>query len=414
MITLAVIGAGSRGEGAYGGWALRHPERAGVVAVAEPRPFRRERFAAAHGIDPSNAVADWRDLLGAGRVPDAVVIATPDAEHVAPAVAFAEAGVHILLEKPMAPTEQGCRAIAEAAARSGVVFAVGHVLRYTPYTAALKRAVATVGDIVSVQHLEPVGFWHQAHSFVRGNWRREAESSFMLMAKSCHDIDWLSYVVGKPIRRVSSFGSLSHFTPANRPAGAAERCLDCAVEVDCAYSAKRFYFGRLTEGRHGWPLDVVVDEFTEPALTRALREGPYGRCVYACDNDVVDHQVVALQFEGGATGTFTMTAFNAGGDRQTRIFGTRGSLEGDGRHLRLHDFLSGETTTIDTYPTGDATAAGGHGGGDAGLMDAFVTAVATGDRSGVLSGAGESLHTHLAVFAAERARREGTVVSVNL
>jgi predicted dehydrogenase len=414
MITLAVIGAGSRGEGAYGGWAIRHPDRARVVAVAEPRPVRRERFAAAHGIDPSNAVADWRDLLGKPGLADAVVIATPDAEHVAPAVAFARSGAHILLEKPMAPTEQECRTIAEAAAQSGAIFAVGHVLRYTPYTAALKQAVAAIGDIVSVQHLEPVGFWHQAHSFVRGNWRREAQSSFMLMAKSCHDIDWLCYVVGKPIERVSSFGSLSHFTPANRPEGAAERCLDCQVESGCAYSAKRFYFGRLADGRHGWPLDVVIEEFTEQGLNDALREGPYGRCVYSCDNDVVDHQVVALQFAGGATGTFTMTAFNGGGDRQTRIFGTRGSIEGDGRYLRCFDFLSEQTTTIDTRPTGDATTAGGHGGGDAGLMEAFVTAVATGDRSGVLSGAHESLHTHLAVFAAERARRDAAVVSVNL
>ncbi len=343
-----------------------------------------------------------------------MVIATPDAEHVAPAVAFAEAGYHVLLEKPMAPTERECRRIAEAAAKSGVVFAVGHVLRYTPYTIAFKKAVAELGDIVSVQHLEPVGYWHQAHSFVRGNWRREADSSFMLMAKSCHDIDWLCHVVGRPIRRVSSFGALSHFTPANRPPGATDRCLDCPVERSCAYSAKRFYFERLEQGRLGWPLDVVVDDFDEPSLTRALREGPYGRCVYSCDNDVVDHQVVAMEFEGGATGTFTMTGFNAGGDRQTRVFGTRGSLEGDGRELRRYDFLSGETTVIDTRPTGDATAAGGHGGGDDGLMEAFVTAVTTGDRSGVLSDAQESLHTHLAVFAAERARREAAVVGLNL
>jgi hypothetical protein len=217
-----------------------------------------------------------------------------------------------------------------------------------------------------------------------------------------------SPLVGKPIHHVSSFGSLSHFTPANRPEGAADLCLDCQVESSCAYSATRFYFERLAQGRHGWPLDVVVDEFTEPALTSALREGPYGRCVYSCDNDVVDHQVVALQFEGGATGAFTMTAFSEPGDRQTRIFGTRGTLEGDGRYPHLYDFLSGQRTTSDTSAAGDATA-GGHGGGDAGLIDAFVTAVATGDRSRVVSGAHESLHTHLAVFAAERARRDATV-----
>jgi predicted dehydrogenase len=405
IVRLAVVGGGSRGEGAYGGWVLRHPDRARVVAVAEPRQVRRERFALSHNAPV--AVADWRELLREGeKLADAVVIATPDAQHLGPTIAFAAAGYHILLEKPMAPTEEDCRRIAAAAERAGVIFAVGHVLRYTPYTKALKEALSAIGDIVSVQHLEPVGFWHQAHSFVRGNWRRADQSSFMLMAKSCHDLDWLSYVVGRPIARVASFGSLKHFTPGNRPEGAADRCLDCAVEPDCPYSAKRFYFGRLHEGRHDWPLDVVVDDFTDEAVTAALRDGPYGRCVYTCDNDVVDHQVVALEFAGGATGTFTMTAFNEGGHRQTRIFGTRGSLEGDGATVKVFDFLTGSTTVI------EADTTGGHGGGDAGLMDAFIGAVATGNRSLVLSGPEESLHTHLAVFAAEQARETSAVVTL--
>jgi predicted dehydrogenase len=404
VVTLAVLGAGQRGEVAYGGWALRHPDRARVVAVAEPRPVRRERFARAHRA--STVVADWRDLLGGQRLADAVVIATPDIEHVAPAIAFAESGYHILLEKPMARTEEECRRIAAAAEAAGVIFAVGHVLRYTPYTKALREALPAIGEIVSVQHLEPVGFWHHAHSFVRGNWRREDRSSFMLMTKSCHDIDWLSYVVGQPIARVASFGSLKHFTAQNRPEGAGDRCLDCAVEHRCAYSAKSFYFGRLRDGRHSWPLDVVVDEFTEEALTAALRDGPYGRCVYACDNDVVDHQVVALEFAGGASGSFTMNAFNAGGHRRTSIFGTNGSIHGDGEQISVFDFLSGATRVV------RVESEGGHGGGDAALMDAFVGAVATGDRSLILSGPRESLHTHLAVFAAERARRTATVVTM--
>jgi predicted dehydrogenase len=375
------------------------------VAVAEPRQIRRERFARAHGAEL--VVADWRELLrSGGKVADAVVIATPDAEHTEPAIAFAEAGYHILLEKPMAPSEADCRRIATAAHEAGVIFAVGHVLRYTPYTRALREALPAIGEIVSVHHLEPVGFWHQAHSFVRGNWRREDHSTFMLMSKSCHDIDWLSHVVGRPIARVASFGSLQHFTAQHRPEGAADRCLDCAVEPACAYSAKRFYFGRLHAGRHGWPLDVVVEDFTDAALTEALRDGPYGRCVYACDNDVVDHQVVALEFAGGATGTFTMTGFTEAGDRRTSIFGTRGSLEGDGERIRIFDFLTGCARVI------EVDAHGGHGGGDDGLMDAFIGAVATGDRSRVLSGPRESLHTHLAVFAAERARRSGSVVTL--
>ncbi|MGR4878638.1 Gfo/Idh/MocA family protein [Streptomyces sp. LARHCF249] len=414
-VTLAVVGAGDRGT-AHAAWALAHPERARVVAVAEPRELRRSRLAAAHGLDSGAAVDDWRALAARGRVADAVLICTLDRDHLEPVLAFAALGCHILLEKPMALTEEECRRIVAAVEEAGVILSVGHVLRYTPYTQALKRVLDSgrIGDVVSVQHLEPVGFWHQAHSFVRGNWRREDQATTMLMAKSCHDLDWLQYVLGRPPVRVSSFGRLSHFRPEARPAGAADRCLDCSVENTCPYSAPRDYGDRLAGGRHGWPLSVVIDEFTPHALETALREGPYGRCVYACDNDVVDHQVVAMEFDSGATATFTMTAFTEHADRQTRIFGTRGELRGDGRRLRLYDFLTRREEAIGFGPEGATDAAGGHGGGDAGLMDAFVSAVATGDPRLVKSGPYESLTSHLTVLAAERARRDHTVVDIRM
>jgi predicted dehydrogenase len=411
-VTLAVVGAGNRGS-AHGGWTLSHPDRARVVAVAEPRAARRDRLAAAHGIPASNTFTSWREVADRGRIADAVLICTQDAMHVEPAVAFAELGYHVLLEKPMAITEADCWRIVEAVEDAGVVFAVCHVLRYTSYTRLVKQLVDSgrLGELMSVQHLEPVGFWHHAHSYVRGAWRREDTATFMLMAKSCHDLDWLHYIVGRPIRRVASFGGLAHFRPENRPAGAADRCLDCAVEQACPYSAVRFY-SRYLDRDANWPLDAVVDRRTEADLTAALRHGPYGRCVYACDNDVVDHQVVAMEFDGGPTGTFTMTAFNAGGYRRTRLFGTRGELDGDGETIAVYDFLTGASENLQAHTSGDATAGGGHGGGDWGLMDAFVRAVATGNRAHILSGARESLQAHLAVFAAERARRSGMVATV--
>ncbi|MFD3807700.1 Gfo/Idh/MocA family protein [Streptomyces sp. NPDC058619] len=415
VVTLAVVGAGDRGTG-HARWALAHPDRAKVVAVAEPRGPRRKRLAAAHGLAPAAAVDDWRTLAARGRIADAVLICTLDRDHLEPVLAFVALGYHILLEKPMALDEEECRRIVGAVEEAGVVLAVGHVLRYTPYTQALKRLIDSgrLGDVVSVQHLEPVGFWHQAHSFVRGNWRREDEATSMLMAKSCHDLDWLQYVLGAPPVRVSSFGRLSHFRPEQRPAGAADRCLDCAVETTCPYSAPREYGERLAAGRHGWPLSAVLDEFTPEALAGALRDGPYGRCVYACDNDVVDHQVVAMEFASGATATFTMTAFTERADRQTRIFGTRAELRGDGRSLRLYDFLTRTEEHIDVRAEGTPDAGGGHGGGDAGLMDAFVAAVATGNPALVKSGPRESLTSHLTVLAAERARLCGTVETLDL
>jgi predicted dehydrogenase len=384
------------------------------VGVAEPREYFRKRLIERHGIVAENAVTDWRELLARPRFADAVIIAVQDALHLEPAVAFAEKGYDILLEKPMAPDPESCRRIVEAAQAQNNIFAVCHVMRYTNYTQRLKALVASglIGEVVSIQHLEPVGYWHYAHSFVRGNWRNEAESSFMLLAKSCHDIDWLRYIMGRPCVQVSSFGSLQHFRREAKPVEASEakRCLDCAYESQCPYSAKRFYLERLHRGDRGWPLDVITTDFSELGVLDALRNGPYGRCVYECDNDVVDHQVVNLLYDNGATASFTMIATSETRDRETIIFGTRGELRGNGEKIVHYDFLSGRTEEMTT--DGPETGMAGHGGGDYGVMKAFAAAVARRDPDLILSGPAESLETHLTVFAAERARREGITVRV--
>src|SRR6476659_4390586 len=370
-VSLIVVGAGQRGTG-YARWARRHPERSTVVAVAAPSPARRARVPAEHGIAPQNAVTDWTERAGRGRLADAVLICTQDRMHAEPAEAFAALGYHILLEKPMAPDEAGCRRIVAAVEKAGVMLAVGHVMRYTPYTRAVKQIADSgqLGDIMSVQPLEPVGFWHQAHSYVRGNWRRSDLATSMLMAKSCHDLDWLQYILGRAPLRVSSFGSLTHFTAANRPEGATDRCVACSVEASCPYSAPRLYRGRGDQAEHRWPLSVVIDASSSQALEEALLSGPYGRCVYACDNDAVDHQVVALEFPGATTATFTMTAFTQAGPRQTQLFGTRAELDGDGETIRVYDFLTRAERMVTPAAAGGMNAGEGHAGGDAGLMDA--------------------------------------------
>ncbi|RSM89669.1 gfo/Idh/MocA family oxidoreductase [Kibdelosporangium aridum] len=410
-ITLAVVGAGARGS-AYAEFASQWPDRVQIVAVAEPRDLVRTRFAARHGL-LHNVFVSWRALASVGRVADAVIVSTLDADHLAPTKAFAEQGYDILLEKPIAPTEADSIAIGEVAARTGITIAVCHVMRYTPYTKALREVLPSIGDIVSVEHLEPVGAYHFAHSFVRGNWRRSDESTFALLAKACHDIDWLGYIVGKPVLRTSSFGGLFHFRAENRPAGAAERCLDCPLNESCAYSATALYRDGLRKGgtKQYFTRVMTGGVLTEEAVTRALAEGPYGRCVYACDNDVADHQVVNLEFEGGATASFTMAAFTPLENRHTKIFGTRGQLKGDGRYIHVYDFRSERTTTIDTSIDG-SSAAEGHAGGDENLTKSFVDALYEGRPELILSGIRESVDSHRVVFAAERARVTGTVVSL--
>jgi predicted dehydrogenase len=417
-LRIAVAGAGARGS-TYAEIASGLAGRVEIVAVAEPRAHHREAFAARHTLAPDAVFTDWADLLAAGRTADAVIVATQDADHLAAATAFARAGYDLLLEKPMATNEADCDAIVAAAREAGGALAVCHVLRYTPYTRALKELLdsGAIGELVAVEHREPVGYWHFAHSFVRGNWRRRDESTFLLLSKSCHDLDWLAHLVGRPAERVSSFGSLRHFRPESRPEGAADRCVSCGIEATCPYSAPRLYTGGLADHRAGLATPrayfarVAAPAMTDAALAEALDSGPYGRCVYACDNDVVDHQVVNVEYAGGVTASFTLTAFTPHEGRQTVLFGTHGEIRGDGRTLRVFEFGSERTRVVDPRPA-EVAGVDSHDGGDTGLVTAFVDALWRGDPDLIVSGGEESLASHRVVFAAERARLDHRVVDL--
>lgn len=409
---IIILGAGNRGS-VYGRYLKQHPDRGEVVAVAEPRAPCRARMTAMHTIPNDAAFDDWRKVADKPKFADAVIICTQDQMHAEPAVAMANLGYHILLEKPMAPTPEACKAIVRAVKDNGVMFSVCHVLRYTRYTQRLKAIVDSggIGELVNIQRLEPVGHWHYAHSYARGNWRNTAQSGPMLLTKSCHDLDWIRYLMGTSCEAVTSFGTLKHFRKEERPQGAADHCLDCAIEPTCPYSAPRLYLEAAKQRPQSWPVSTIVPEVTPENVYEALRSGPYGRCVYACDNDVVDHQIVNLQFAGGRTASFTMMAFTRIRDRETRLFGTRGELTGDGRYIRHFDFLSEKTTTIDVEAE-SPTPTSGHGGGDYWLMQHFTQALLDKDPRSILSGPDETLESHLIVFAAEQARLENRVVTL--
>src|SRR5437763_13544579 len=412
-VTLAILGTGHRGR-TFSSFAQRYPDRARVVAVADPRTDRREILADQLGVAADKRFDDWRDLAAQERLADAVIVTTPDREHVGPACRFAELGYHVLLEKPIAPTRAGCLEVVEAVEKAGVILAVCHVMRYTTYTDQVKTILAQgrLGQLVGVEHLEPVGWWHFAHSYVRGNWRRSDQAGPSILTKCCHDLDWLRYVVGRPAVTVSSRGGLHHFTAASRPAGAAERCLDCAVEPDCPYSALRLYLGCLGDPeRERWPLSVVTTDLTEPGVRRARRGGHHPGYASPGGDRVARHQAGSNTLECGAPATPTRSAVTPLPRRRTRIMGTRGFLEGDGNRLTITDFVTGEVESLDLVDT-RADAEDGHGGGDFGVIGAFVDAVSAGDWSLVRSGPRESLESHLMAFAAERSRLTGLPVTV--
>lgn len=404
-ITAVVLGAGNRGC-AYSAYAKDHPDELRIVAVAEPRADRRALLAEELNVPEENRFASWQELLSQPKMADCAFVCTLDDDHTAPAIRAMELGYDLLLEKPMSNDESECRRIAQTADRTGRALAVCHVLRYTPFYMTLKALIdqGRIGEVTAINQIENVGYWHQAHSFVRGNWRNTAETSPMILQKSCHDMDIILWLMGRDCKRVQSFGSLRHFTPENAPQGAPERCLDgCPQAERCPYYAPRLYMDmRLT----GWPVDVITTDLSEAGRRKALEEGPYGRCVYHCDNDVVDRQVVNMEFDGGAVATFTMTAFSSDFSRQLKIFGTQGQITADmgTRQIVLHRF--GEEK--ETIPLDEARS--GHGGGDFGLLRDFLNVLRQGGES--RTSANVSLQSHLMCFAAERSRKEHIVVEL--
>ncbi len=411
-VKIIICGAGSRGN-IYASFASLYPDKAKVIGVAEPRDFYRNEMVKKYDIPYENAVRDWAELTGRKKFADAVIIATQDHDHVEPAIRFADLGYDILLEKPISPIESECMRLYDNLKNKNIIFAVCHVLRYTPYTTKLKEIIdsGTIGDIVSMQHLEPVGYWHQAHSFVRGNWHKESDSSFMLLAKSCHDIDWIDFIMGSKCKAVSSFGSLKHFRKEEKPKSAGTRCVKCDYEPNCPYSAIKLYIGLAKEGKFGWPNDVITSDLTLEGVTKAVESGDYGKCVYECDNDVVDNQIVAMEYEGNKTVNFTMTAFTELCYRRTSIFGTRGELYGDGDKIKIYDFMTGKWSETNIY-TDPNSPLSGHGNGDENLMRSFIQAVAERNPKYILSGLEETTQSHKLVFTAERARKEKRVIII--
>ena len=413
-LSAVVVGFGGRGA-TYARYAMEHPEELEILAVADPNPVRRETAAQRHGISADKLYTTWEELAAQPKMADFAIIATQDNMHHGPALALIEKGYHLLLEKPMAPTAKECKDITEAAERKGVKVVVCHVLRFTNLWRAIKKAIDDdrLGKVMSVIAMENVGHIHQSHSFVRGDWRNTAESTCMIMAKCCHDMDILQWLLGSRCVQVQSFGERTHFRPENRPEGAPDRCIEgCPHGESCYYNAIKLY---LEDKENLWfrrTAAQTIDMPTDEQIVEALKTGWYGRCVYACDNDVVDHQVVNMQFESGCTVSFTMNAFNEGG-RGIRVFGTKGELvyEPGAEMLKIFPF---ETKTWEEIPfqgVGNDINSG-HGGGDTGIMIDLLALLRGETPSKSVCEVRTSYENHLIGFAAEQARLENRVVSL--
>jgi len=403
-VTFAILGVGNRGT-KYASHQQLFPDKMEVTAIADNRRIRLDSINQKLHL-PEDRLFDSADaILSQPKLADIMIIATQDAQHRDHAIRAMEIGYDLLLEKPISNKLEDIAAVVEAAERLNRKVFICHVLRYTPFYREVKSLLdqGVVGRIMNIEAAEHVGYYHIAHSYVRGNWHKLADSSPMLLAKCCHDMDILLWLTGKKCLSLNSFGSLEYFKAENCPEGATERCMDGCTVKDCPFHAPKFYLSRIP----GWPANILNPDPNEENIMEALRTTDYGKCVFKMDNDVVDHQTVNMLFEDGITVTFTMSGFNNIQTRTIRIAGTEGEIWGDFEEKKIYwQRYNQEVHEIDV--SGKLAGISGHGGGDTGLVTDILN-LYTGvdfDTSSITTIA-RSAESHYVAFAAEKSRVAG-------
>ncbi|MFX0002622.1 MAG: Gfo/Idh/MocA family oxidoreductase [Promethearchaeota archaeon] len=461
-VTAILIGAGRRGFHIYGNYALKNRKKIVFIAVAEPIKKRRDNFAKLHNIPFDRCFESWEDLLSKEKLAEIAFICTQDQMHTEPTLLALEKGYHVLLEKPMANTLEDCIKIVQKAEETGRILGVSHVLRYADFFLTIYDIIMSklLGDIVNISHRENVSWYHMVHSYVRGPWANVAKSSPIILTKACHDLDLLYWIVGSLPKKISSFGSLLHFKPENAPKGAPKYCLDgCPIKNTCNYYAPRLYIdiipiiqimqkgknriykfiGNLRKNHirlftllakiippfkklrywSEWPVSYLYtnqdEDYSDEAKIKILKTSPYGRCAYYCNNDVIDHQVVNIEFKNGTTANFTMHGFSEKEGRTIRIDGTKATLIGEFhdayKKLTVYNHYSGEKKVILNQKLSLRTVE--HGGGDPKLIDAFLESIMNPNIEQPLTNARECLESHLMAFAANESRIKGNVIDMD-
>lgn len=407
-VTLALIGAGDRGMDCYAPYVLQNPWKAEFTAVAERDPEKRQRFAERYGIKPENCFDDFEEMLRAPKLADAVLICTSDRLHFKPAMQAMEKGYHIMMEKPMGTTPQQCMELWKASQEYGKLFILCFVLRYTEFFETIHQLIESgrIGEVNSITHMENIPLVDQVHAFTRGIFRNEETACPILVSHCCHDLDIISWFAGSRCKKIASFGNLTYFCEKNAPAGAPERCLDgCPAASECKYYAPNYY---LTEDT-GWPTSTIGTDMSFEGRIRALEEGPYGRCVFRCDNDVCDNQTVIMEFENGVTANFSLQPFASESGRTMKIVGTKGEIQADMEKntIQVFDQFTGRMEQLYIQPSKYK-----YGGGDHGIMEYFVEAVEK-DLSGGRTSMDSSIEAHMMAFGAEESRKKGIVVDMD-
>ena len=415
MLTVAIIGLGNRGR-MYVKKFADNGVKVNATCEVNERILKAEA-------DKYNVPEEFRftsdtAFFAKGKLADCLIIATQDRDHYGHAVSALNAGYNILLEKPVSPDFKQCQEIASLAEKTGLKVVVCHVLRYSAWYNKVKETLdsGAIGDIVNINHTENIGYWHYSHSYVRGSWRKEAETSPSILAKCCHDLDIIYYFTGAKAKSLYASGSRNMFIPENCPEGASDRCIsengECKHRKTCPYDVAKIYYKAtrytLPLCIYNWEKMTGDPKPTKEKVINVLKTtSPYGRCVWKCDNDVMENQVVSMKLARNITATLTMTAFSKWCFRRLHIVGTKGEIIGDdfGNKFKVNRF-GGKTTVVKVRRT-----LGGHLGGDDGVVKEFIDYVVNGTVTPRLTVIADTLESHQNAIASEKARKENTVIT---
>lgn len=421
QLTVALAGLGSRGKDTYAKAANVFPDKMKIVAIADIDPEKVDEVSKLYNVPADACFSSAEEMIAQDKLADVMFITTQDRQHVKQAIPAMEKGYHLLLEKPISPVLEECKEIVEAAKKYNRIVVVCHVLRYTPFYTKLKSVIDedSIGDVVSIMAIENVGFYHQAHSFVRGNWANSETTSPMILQKCCHDMDLYLWLSGKTCETVSSFGDTYLFKKEKAPEGSAMRCLSgCKIRETCPFDAEKIYMDNpkigIRNGHTTWPIDVLALHPSEETIMQAIEEGPYGRCVYQCDNNVVDHQIVNLNMTDHTTISLTMCGLTSTNSRYCKIMGTKGEIIADmGENTITIMPFGKDETVIDVSLLADDFS--GHGGGDIRLVEEFLDVV-SGEKtpSDKITSLSHSMESHYVALAAEASRlQEGATIDLD-
>lgn len=340
---------------------------------------------------------------------DLLVISSMDKYHYDNSIKAIERNYNLLLEKPIACKYQEVLDIEKRANEKNLKVVVCHVLRYTKFYKEVKRIIDSkeLGEIININATENVAYWHQLHSYVRGNWHNTKETAPMILTKSSHDMDIIRWLMGEEVRKVSSFGYLNFFNKEHKPEDSSNRCFECKLKDECEYNAYKFYLNN-----REWLIPFIGKDLSDENIDKYLRVSNFGRCAFDMDNDAVDHQVVNILFDNNKTASFTMNAYSRWCYRDIKVFGTKGDLVGNFETRKIDvNLFNGKSYTIDINNLTDDFS--GHGGGDRIMTRELIDYLLTGNTTKSLTLLKDSIISHKMSFLSEESRlEEGAVKDV--